>query len=401
MSVELSQYQGNVQTQVANSTSVAEAQQGVGHDGSTPAPEDGVPVVVESGDTVSEIMARYGLDYNDRDDRAEFYRLNPQFDPGKADRRNDDLIYPDEVLYMPSGEPAPAPDPEGDAQTPPTQAEAAAATDEAAANLEAAENAEYPPELQHEQTEAVGQARTEFFDAVETEIEAGLNEYMEQNPDATPEQISDEAERLRHQIQGRSTTAAGMDDRSMEYRTQQAVNSASANQRGVNLDEVAPGTQINDGPYTDTSGPFEPNSRVELSNGTWIQTDENGYPDTDTDNNGVADPTTSAEAQTNTDSAAQAVQDAQDMEVPAGLEGEKDLAISEATTQLGNAVQQEVEVGLREFIEENPDATRDEIEAEAERLMHSIRGREGNGVITDTQAEARTEMAVENVIGEE
>ena len=284
---------------------------------------------------------------------------------------------------------------------PQTQAEAAQATDQAIADLEQAENADYPPGLEHEQNAAVSQARTDAYEAVETEIETGLDEFMAAHPDATPEEITAEADRLRHQIQGRSTMAAGLDDTSMEYHTQQAVNSASADQHGVDLDTVAPGTQINDGPYTETSGPFQPNSRVELRDGTYIQTDENGYPDTDTDNNGVADPVTSAQAGSNTDAAAQDLEAAQNMNVRPDLQHEKDAAIAEATNQLGNAVQQEVEVGLREFIAANPDATREEIEAHADQLMHAILGREGNGVITEAQAQARSELAVENVIGSE
>lgn len=406
MSVELSQYSGNLTAQLqeaANNTSIAEAQAGLAADGTSPAPEGSVPVVVEPGDTVSDIMVQYGLDYNNPADRETFYRMNPQFAPDQPQPRQDDLIYVGEVLYMPAPEGTqPQPDdPSAGQPQQPTHAEAAAATDAAAANVEQANAAEYPPGLEHEQQDAVQQTNQQFFEAVETEIEAGLTEYMQANPNATPEQISAEADRLRHGIQGRSTTAAGMDDYSMDYRTQQAINGASANQHGVDLDSVMPGTDINDGPYTATSGPFEPNSQVQLRDGTYIRTDENGFPDTDTDNNGVADPSTSAEAAPATDAASQALQDAQGMQVPADLQHEKDMAISEATTQLGNAMQQEVEVGLREFIAANPDASREEIEAEADRLMHGIRGREGNGVISDSQADSRTDMAVENVIGSE
>lgn len=400
MSVELSQYQGNLTAQLQeapNNTSVAEAQAGLAADGTSAAPEGSVPVVVEPGDTVSDMMANYGLSYPE--DVGTFYEMNPQFDPSNPQRRNEDLIYVGEVLYMPA--------PGGTAGQPnepvsaPTHAEAAAATDEAVANIEQQQNAEYPPGLQHEQQDAIHYANQQFFDAAEAEIEAGLNEYMQANPEATPEQISAEADRLKHGIQSRSSTAAGMDDASMDYRTQQAVNSASANQYGVDLETVHPSTQINDGPYTDTSGPFEPNAQVQLRDGTYIQTDENGFPDTDTDNNGVADPTTSAQAAPATDAAAQSLHDAQNMQLPPELEHERINAVSDATTQLGNAVQQEVEVGLREFIAENPDATRDEIEAHADQLMHGIRAREGNDVITDSQADYRGQAAVDAVIGEE
>lgn len=408
MSIELSQYTGGLTAQLqesASNTSITEAQAGLAANGTSPAPEGSVAVVVEPGDTVSEIMAKYGLDYSNPADLETFYRLNPQFRPGSAEGRDENLIYIEEVIYMPDPDAAPPVDGPVDQSStrtePQTQAEAAQATDQAIADLEQAENADYPPGLEHEQNAAVSQARTDAYEAVETEIETGLDEFMAAHPDATPEEITAEADRLRHQIQGRSTTAAGLDDTSMEYHTQQAVNSASADQHGVDLDTVAPGTQINDGPYTETSGPFQPNSRVELRDGTYIQTDENGYPDTDTDNNGVADPVTSAQAGSNTDAAAQDLEAAQNMNVRPDLQHEKDAAIAEATNQLGNAVQQEVEVGLREFIAANPDATREEIEAHADQLMHAILGREGNGVITEAQAQARSEMAVENVIGSE
>ena len=402
MSVELSQYQGNLIAQLqeaANNTSIAEAQAGLAADGTSPAPEGSVSVVVEPGDTVSDIMARYGLNYPQ--DLEVFYQMNPQFRPGSAEGRDENLIYIEEVIYMPDPDAAP---PRDGAVVQPEErsyAETGTATDEAVANLEQAENAEYSPDLQHEQVDAVNQARTQVYEAVETEIETGLNDYIQANPDATPEQITDEANRLRFEIQSRSGTAASLSDSSMDYHTQQAVNSASASQHGVDLDTVAPGTQINDGPYTETSGPFQPNSRVELRDGTFIQTDENGYPDTDTDNNGVTDPTTPEQASPATDAALQDLENAQNMTVPEDLQHEKDMAISEATTQLGNAMQQEVEVGLRAFIADNPDASQDEIEEEAARLMAEIRSRDGSGLISDGQAEARTEMAVENVIGSE
>ena len=246
----------------------------------------------------------------------------------RQEGRDENLIYIEEVIYMPNPDAAP---PRDGAVVQPEErsyAETGTATDEAVANLERAENAEYPPDLQHEQVDAVNQARTQVYEAVETEIETGLNDYMQANPDATPEQITAEANRLRFEIQSRSGTAASLSDSSIDYHTQQAVNSASARQNGVDLDTVAPGTQINDGPYTETSGPFQPNSRVELRNGTFIQTDENGYPDTDTDNNGVTDPTTPEQASPATDAALQDLENAQNMTVPEDLQPEKDMALS-------------------------------------------------------------------------
>lgn len=79
-------------------TSIPESQQSQSHDGS-PAPENSVPREVERGDWLSRLMQEYGLDYNDPADRELFYDMNPQFR-----ERDDNLIYPGEVLYFPAGE---------------------------------------------------------------------------------------------------------------------------------------------------------------------------------------------------------------------------------------------------------------------------------------------------------
>ena len=204
-----------------------------------------------------------------------------------------------------------------------------------------------------------------------------------------------EAERIRHEIQSRSGDLATMNDASLDFRTQQAVNHASARQQGLNLDFVVPGTTINDGPYTEDHGPFEPNTSIELTDGTFVRIDEHGYPDADVNNDGVADPTTQAQATQATDEAAQSLQDARDMDVPSGLRHEKEEAIAHATTQVGDAVQQEIELGLRIYISANPEASEADIQAEAERLGHAILARDGNaGVVSEAQVDFRTDEAV-------
>lgn len=363
--------------------------------GEVKAPEGTTPYTVQPGDCLYNIASANG--YGKPPNMEAFYRDNPQYA-----ERNPDLIYPGEVVFVRSntqGENSTTQPPE---QQPPNQQQtpqqAAANTDNAAQAVESAKNADYPPQLRHEKEEAIRNANQQFFDAAQSEIETGLQDYISRNPNASPEDIRNEANRLRHQIQGRTSTAAGMDDTSMDYRTQQAINNVSAQQHGVDLETVAPGTQINDGPYTATQGPFEPNSSVKLQNGTYIKTDENGYPDKDANNDGVADPTTSQTASQATDQAAQQLQSARDMQVPGGLRHEKEQAINDATTRVGDAVQQEIEVGLREYIAANPNATPEQIQNEANRLGHAILAREGNsGVISESQVQFRTEQAVASV----
>lgn len=75
MSIELPQYTGGLTAQLqesANNTSITEAQAGLAANGTSPAPEGSVAVVVEPGDTVSEIMAKYGLDYSNPADLETF-----------------------------------------------------------------------------------------------------------------------------------------------------------------------------------------------------------------------------------------------------------------------------------------------------------------------------------------
>lgn len=79
-------------------TSTQELNQGQAANG-TEAPENSKPHVVQRGECVSQIMADNGMDYNDPADVQKFYELNPQFAPPNG--RSDDLIYPDEVIYLP------------------------------------------------------------------------------------------------------------------------------------------------------------------------------------------------------------------------------------------------------------------------------------------------------------
>ena len=276
----------------AQYTSVTEAQNGQVGDGRQ-ADADATAVVVEQGDTVSAIMARYGMSYPQ--DYAEFVRLNPQFAG-----RSEHLIYPGEVLYVPSGEGGTgetdgtsgndetqgATDTDGDGiPDPETASQAQATTDAAATALEQAEQNydEYmrgpgPKGMRHEYQDAIDTARTNLANAIQAEIETGLRDYIREHPDATPAQIEAEAERLGNQIQGRSQTLSDVGESTIDYRTQQAINAVSAEQRGINLAGVAPGTDIQDGPYTDTHGPFAPNSTIQDEDGRDIRIDANGYP---------------------------------------------------------------------------------------------------------------------------
>lgn len=77
-------------------TSTAERNQSLAHDG-TPAPENSISHEVEEGDWISKKMADHGMDYHNAADRELFYELNPQFR-----ERDDNLIFPGEVLYFPA-----------------------------------------------------------------------------------------------------------------------------------------------------------------------------------------------------------------------------------------------------------------------------------------------------------
>lgn len=79
-------------------TTVNEAKQGKAADGSA-APKGATPVVVEPGDTISDIMTKYGLDWNNKADREQFLKDNPQF-ADQAGGRNPDQIWPGEVVYV-------------------------------------------------------------------------------------------------------------------------------------------------------------------------------------------------------------------------------------------------------------------------------------------------------------
>lgn len=84
-------------------TTVQEAQNNQAADGSQ-APAGTTAVVVEPGDTISEIMDKYGLSWNDPGQRAQFLQDNPQF-ADRAGGRNPDLIWPGEVVYVSNGAP--------------------------------------------------------------------------------------------------------------------------------------------------------------------------------------------------------------------------------------------------------------------------------------------------------
>lgn len=365
-------------------TTIAEAQQGQSADGDA-APEGTTAVVIEPGDTVSQVMADYGQNWDDEADREQFIRDNPQFGP-EGDR-NPDQIYPDEVIYIRDG----------------AAQDAANATDAAAAEVERAEQTrdQYRKDpnaqgLEHEHEAAVQEAKEELGQAVQDEIEAGLDQYLRNNPDATSEQIEQEANRLGHQIQGR-TGGSGIDDTTMDYHTQQATNHASAKRHGIDLGRVDPSTEIGDGPYTDAKGPFQPNASVQLTDGTYIKTDEHGWPDQDLNDDGSPDPGTAEEASTATDQAAQQLRREQNRDYgnPNLENAEKPIAVADARQRLGDAIQYEIELGLRDYIAANPDASEEEIQAESVRLGQAIQAREGkDGVISDSQMENSAEQAV-------
>lgn len=297
-------YSGNTSVSY---TSVEEAQQGKGPEGQE-APEGTEPTAVESGDTISGLMAQQGLDWGKPEDKRQFLADNPQFitredveqfpelgalfDPDSG--RNPDLIWPGEVLYIrpPQGgstestNETPATDTDGDGiPDPADRTQAQTTTDAAAEDLEQAEQRleEYKrtsgPDggLRGEYETEVQAAQQRLAAAYQAEVETGLRDYLAENPDATPEEIEAEADRLSNEIQGRSQTLSGMAESTIDFRTQQAINVVSAEQYGINLDGVGPGTTVRDGPYTDTYGPFEPGATIKDEDGRDIRIDDNGH----------------------------------------------------------------------------------------------------------------------------
>src|SRR5690606_1866907 len=178
-----------------------------------------------------------------------------------------------------------ATDTDGDGIPDPTdKTQAQATTDAAAEDLEEAEQRrdEYmrepgPKGLRHEYDAEVQAAKERLAAAYQAEVEMGLRDFLEENPDATAEEIQAEADRLSHEIQGRSQTLSGMPESTIDFRTQQAINVVSAEQYGINLDGVGPGTTVRDGPYTDTYGPFEPGTTIKDEDGRDIRIDDNGH----------------------------------------------------------------------------------------------------------------------------
>ncbi len=297
-------YSGNTSVSY---TSVEEAMRGEGPEGQQAA-EGTEPVAVESGDSISSLMARQGLDWGNPADRRQFLADNPQFitredveqfpelaslfDPDSG--RNPDLIWPGEVLYIrpPQGggsestNETPATDTDGDGiPDPADRTQARTTTDTAADELEQAEQQleDYKrtagPDggLVGELEDIVEAAKLKLAAAYQAEVETGLRDFIAENPDATPEEIKAEAERLSNEIQGRSQTLSGMPESTIDFRTQQAINVVSAEQYGINLDGVGPGTTVRDGPYTDTYGPFEPGTTIKDEDGRDIRIDDNGH----------------------------------------------------------------------------------------------------------------------------
>lgn len=371
--------------------------------GEATAPTGTEPYVVQPGDTLYDIARGNG--YGNPPDMQAFYRDNPQY---AESERNPDLIWPGEVVFVRTapdeapdadgdGVADPATDTDGDGRPDPVNPEQAAATTDAAAQaLEDAENTDYPPGLRHEKDAAVQQARQELFDAVQAEIETGLRDYLADHPDATPDQLRNEANRLRHEIQGRETSnTASVDDSSMDHRTQQALNTVSAEQRGIDLGRVSPGTTVNDGPYTETSGPFEPNTNITLRDGTQVATDANGYPSSSAGAAALAPgPANASQAQTATSNAATSYDRALDIpyQIP-----ERDEIVSDRRSQLAQAVQRETELELRQWLDQNPGATEDEVRQQAETIVAGILEREGLGngtTIADSAAERAADVVL-------
>jgi len=393
-------------------TTIAEAGKGQGADGSA-APKGTTPIVIERGDTISQIMAKYGLDWSNPADRAQFLKDNPQF-AELGGGRNPDLVWPGEVVYIHTGGETRASVKEetgggkgkeeaGGGET--TREAAAKETKSAEEALEQArkDKADYIREYGSRRMPdyldiAIKDAEKNLVDSVRKEIEAGLSDYLASHPNASAADIRKEAARLQHEIQGRSTTTSNLSEDAVAEATQQAINNASARQHGVDLGGVDPDTAVKDGPYTESSGPFEPNSSVKLKDSTYIKTDENGWPDKDVDNDGKPDPQTKEAASKATDEAARELADLKAWKHPGGgggLQIDRSDELKTLTEKVGNAIQREIELGLREYISANPDATPQQIQAEAKRLANEIMGRPGIGdVASESFVSFRMEQAI-------
>ena len=384
-------------------TSKEEALAGKGPEGQD-APDGATPVAVTSGDTISGLMARVGLDWNNPEHRAQFLRDNPQF-ADAAGGRNPDLIWPGEVLYIRA--PGQNPDQPGNDGTSGTTdrtsdgvdgsstlAQASANTDRKIEALDRARSANLPPGIDNDtsyQTQAV-------FDAIQGEIETGLREYIAAHPDATPTELRNEAKRLAAAIQGRSQTAASFDDASMDFRTQQALNNVSAEQAGIDLGRVAPGTDVRDGPYTETSGPFEPGSTITLKDGSKVAVNEQGYPYPGGSGAQALRPNPGSveQAQSNVGRAADDVAAAEAMPNTGPTAADKPEIVSARHTALGDAIQREIELRLTQWLEANPTATDEEVAAQAKAIGEQIREREGD-VVPASTVEYRAEAAANAV----
>ncbi len=382
-------------------TSKEEALAGKGPEGQD-APEGATPVAVTSGDTISGLMAQAGLDWNNPEHRAQFLRDNPQF-ADAAGRRNPDLIWPGEVLYIRTPGETPGQPGETDGVTDQTSdgvegsstlAQASANTDGKIEALDQARNANLPPGLGGNtdyQTQAV-------FDAIQGEIETGLREYLAANPDATPAELRAEANRLAAAIQGRSQTAASFDDASMDFRTQQALNNVSAEQAGIDLGRVAPGTEVRDGPYTGTSGPFEPGSTITLKDGSTVAIDGRGspYPGGAGEQALRPNPGSVEQAQSNVGDAVDDVVAAEGMPETGPTAADKPAMVAASHTALGDAIQREIELRLAQWLEQNPTATAEEVSTQATAIGQQIREREGE-VVPASTVEYRAEAAANAV----
>ncbi len=374
-------------------TSREEALAGKGPEGQ-PAPEGATPVAVTRGDTISGLMAQAGLDWNNPEHRAQFLADNPQF-ADAAGGRNPDLIWPGEVLYVRT--PGPAPDQPGDdngrtdgvtdrtsdgVDGASTLVQASAQTDRRIEALDQARSADLPPGIGDE----TGEQTQAVFDAIQGEIETGLREYLVAHPDASPTELRSEAQRLAAAIQGRSQTAASFDDASMDFRTQQAIDNVSAERAGIDLGRVAPGTEVRDGPYTETSGPFEPGATITLRDGSTVAIDDRGYPlPGGTGEQALRpNPQSVAQAQANVGDAVDGVVAAERMPDTGPTAADKPGMLSASHGALGDAVQREIELRLAQWCEENPTATDADVAAQATAIGQQIREREGDVVPAST-----------------
>ena len=391
-------------------TTTTEARNGQGADGST-APKNTTPIVVEPGDTISQIMAKYGLDWNNPADRAQFLKDNPQF-AELGGGRNPDLIWPGEVVYIHTGGEGTTGNEEvgnneekkgsGSGETTRQTAENKTKSAEDALEQARKDKSDYIREhgshrLPDYLDITIKDAEKNLLNAIQQEVEAGLSDYLASHPNASAADIRKEAARLQHEIQGRSTTLSSLPDDAVAATTQQAINNASARHHGIDLGGVDPDTTIKDGPYTESRGPFEPNSSVKLKDGTYIKTDENGWPDKDVDNDGKPDPQTKEAASKATDEAARELADLKAWRQPGGggIKIDRSDELAALTEKVGNAIQREIELGLRDYIAANPDATPQQIQSEAKRLANEIMGRPGIGdVASESFVSFRMEQAL-------